>query len=700
MSICITRWFKRSVSMPLALASAVLFGPAPAWAHRDGAYWHDSGAAAHNPQWMLTISPSKAITALSLPGTHDSGTYRGLGGDVAQTQTMTIAEQLNAGIRYFDIRVKHYDGVAGKNCNSTYTSANCALHIYHGILPMGIVFERDVLRPTLQFLKSNPSETVLMRVAMETASCDCDPGPAIDNMMAKTTSLDGGATTEKYADYLVPNSCDDPGLLTLGPVRPLNAKPVPASCEARGKLLLLPQFFRLAASNHYRLFAHLHATTPEFETLRANFDLYNRLWVPVKQHLADAGDVANSSGMYYTGIGGAGGGFPYFFASGHVSPQTGAARLSTGLVQGINADASTWPDFPRTECGAGLCTISYEGMNTLVADYLSRHYFTHPLSRVGILSADFPGERFIAAVAGVNHGVSFNRPSFAYLLSTADGRPYTPGTWTNGPVLVTPQCTVACAGSRTQVAEDSPHGFAYTMTGGGATVQFTASPVRIDTTPPTLTAAATTQPVRNGWYTSNVVVRFSCADAGGSGVASCPEDQVLSREVNASSSFKHALDGAGNKSASSNIVTVKIDKTPPRVSYRGNLGSYAAGQTIDIRCQATDGESGVASSSCADIRGLAASFGPGVHQFSATATDIAGHTATATTSFTVVALPGDVNADGVVDCRDQMLVKASFGKRSGAAGFDARADTNGDGVVDIKDLSFVAQRLPAGTLCR
>jgi hypothetical protein len=65
-----------------------------------------------------------------------------------------------------------------------------------------------------------------------------------------------------------------------------------------------------------------------------------------------------------------------------------------------------------------------------------------------------------------------------------------------------------------------------------------------------------------------------------------------------------------------------------------------------------------------------------------------------------VALPGDVTADGVVDCRDLALVKASFGKRTGMAGFDARADTNGDGVVDIKDLSFVAQKLPAGSACQ
>jgi hypothetical protein len=62
-------------------------------------------------------------------------------------------------------------------------------------------------------------------------------------------------------------------------------------------------------------------------------------------------------------------------------------------------------------------------------------------------------------------------------------------------------------------------------------------------------------------------------------------------------------------------------------------------------------------------------------------------------------LAGDVNADGVVNCADLALVRASFGKRTGQAGFDARADVNGDGVVDLRDLTLVSQRLPAGVSC-
>jgi hypothetical protein len=62
--------------------------------------------------------------------------------------------------------------------------------------------------------------------------------------------------------------------------------------------------------------------------------------------------------------------------------------------------------------------------------------------------------------------------------------------------------------------------------------------------------------------------------------------------------------------------------------------------------------------------------------------------------------PADVNGDGVVNCLDLELVKASFGKKTGQYLFNPRADVNGDGIVNILDLSIVARQLPAGTVCK
>jgi hypothetical protein len=59
----------------------------------------------------------------------------------------------------------------------------------------------------------------------------------------------------------------------------------------------------------------------------------------------------------------------------------------------------------------------------------------------------------------------------------------------------------------------------------------------------------------------------------------------------------------------------------------------------------------------------------------------------------------DVNGDGVVNCADLAVINASFGKRTGQAGFDSRADVNGDGIVNLLDLATVSRALPAGTKC-
>jgi hypothetical protein len=71
----------------------------------------------------------------------------------------------------------------------------------------------------------------------------------------------------------------------------------------------------------------------------------------------------------------------------------------------------------------------------------------------------------------------------------------------------------------------------------------------------------------------------------------------------------------------------------------------------------------------------------------------------ASVSVSIVAVPGDVNGDGVVDCLDLDLVKAAFGTKTGQPAFNPAADVNHDGVVNVLDLSYVARMVPAGTTC-
>ena len=71
-----------------------------------------------------------------------------------------------------------------------------------------------------------------------------------------------------------------------------------------------------------------------------------------------------------------------------------------------------------------------------------------------------------------------------------------------------------------------------------------------------------------------------------------------------------------------------------------------------------------------------------------------------TSQVIVAAMPGDVNRDGLVNCDDLGLVRASFGMRAGNPSFNPVVDIDNNGVVDARDLAFVASKLAAGTVCR
>ena len=60
---------------------------------------------------------------------------------------------------------------------------------------------------------------------------------------------------------------------------------------------------------------------------------------------------------------------------------------------------------------------------------------------------------------------------------------------------------------------------------------------------------------------------------------------------------------------------------------------------------------------------------------------------------------GDVNEDGIVNCKDIAIIKADFGKKIGQTGYNPLADLNNDGVINILDLAIDARLLPKGLTC-
>ncbi len=108
-----------------------------------------SAAAAGVQDWMGAIPDETPLQRLTVPGTHDSGAR--YGGLYVACQNTTIAEQLDSGIRFLDVRCR-------------VTGGSFAIH--HAAYYQNLMFG-DVLVACRDFLAAHPRETVLMRVKQE-----------------------------------------------------------------------------------------------------------------------------------------------------------------------------------------------------------------------------------------------------------------------------------------------------------------------------------------------------------------------------------------------------------------------------------------------------------------------------------------------------------------------------------------------------
>lgn len=103
-------------------------------------------------RWMAKY-PHRSLTQLNIPGTHDTGTYGGNGEEGTRCQTLTIQEQLEAGVRFFDLRLVLNRGADADD-----------LGIYHGDYFQEVWLRKDIMPKVIQFLADNPTECVIFCV--------------------------------------------------------------------------------------------------------------------------------------------------------------------------------------------------------------------------------------------------------------------------------------------------------------------------------------------------------------------------------------------------------------------------------------------------------------------------------------------------------------------------------------------------------
>ena len=114
--------------------------------------------------WMERIDDNAYFSQISIPGTHDSATGEGWTGALAKmfgpiaglTQDLNISQQLDCGIRAFDLRP---------------CIVNDELVINHGILQTKAKFE-ETLKLLCQFVTAHPSEFVVVVMRHESEGDD------------------------------------------------------------------------------------------------------------------------------------------------------------------------------------------------------------------------------------------------------------------------------------------------------------------------------------------------------------------------------------------------------------------------------------------------------------------------------------------------------------------------------------------------
>lgn len=316
-------------------------------------------------------------------------------------------------------------------------------------------------------------------------------------------------------------------------------------------------------------------------------------------------------------------------------PNTAPEASITGVTGGASYEIGSVP--------AASCEVTdAEDGNSSFAATLSA--ITGPLAAYGLgeqtASCSYTDGGGLTASASVTYIiVDTTDPVITFVSRTAANA----NGWNNGDVTVTWSCidggsgvvdTTVSQTVSTEGADQSAKGTCEDHAGNSAFD--TQTGINIDKTAPAASASASPAANANGWNNTDVTVSFSGTDSL-SGIDICTTPTVLSNEGANQSASGTCTDKAGNVSASASASGINIDKTAPTVSLVGgpaDSGSYYFGFVPAApTCSATDTLSGV--DGACSVAGYSA--GVGTQAVTASATDKAGNSASASATYTVLA---------------------------------------------------------------
>ena len=106
--------------------------------------------------WMSRVDDSVRIKDLSIPGTHDSGATHSIADVAGKCQDISIATQLDIGVRFFDLRLQ---------------LVNDEFIITHDFVKQNLKFE-TVMNDLNSFITENKDEFILISIKQEASSVD------------------------------------------------------------------------------------------------------------------------------------------------------------------------------------------------------------------------------------------------------------------------------------------------------------------------------------------------------------------------------------------------------------------------------------------------------------------------------------------------------------------------------------------------
>ncbi|MEU6315535.1 phosphatidylinositol-specific phospholipase C [Streptomyces sp. NPDC047014] len=240
-----------------------------------------TAAALGTQDWMAGLGDATALQRMTIPGTHDSGATKG--GLYVACQNTSIAQQLDSGIRFLDVRCR-------------VTGGSFAIH--HAAFFQDLMFG-DVLVACRDFLAAHPSETVLMRVKQEySGESDATFRAVFDDYLGNRGwrslfRIDGALPTLGQARGKVVLLADNGGLPGLrygdGNVFDIQDDYNTEPFAKRGRI---ENHFRKAVQQPGKLFVN-YVSTAAYMPPRWNSDRLN----PQIHSFVDGGELAGRTGL-------------------------------------------------------------------------------------------------------------------------------------------------------------------------------------------------------------------------------------------------------------------------------------------------------------------------------------------------------------------------------------------------------------------